>query len=79
MLAVQDKPAERIRIQLYYAFIGLVPTKAFDIVLDQKNKTVVVQSDLDCKYTTFEKTLLPVSLFFTMFNQLTEYRGAVDG
>ena len=63
-----DKPAERIRIQLFFAFIGLVPTKGLDIVLDQKQKVVTIQSELDCKYTTFQKSLLPVSLFFTMFN-----------
>ena len=55
--------------------MGLNPTKGFDIVLDQKKKVVVVQSETDCKYTRFERTLLPVSLFFKMFDTLTEYRG----
>ena len=63
-----DKPAERVRIQFFYAFMGLVPTKGFDIVLDQKKKLVAVQSDQDCRYHKFEKSLLPVSLFFGMFN-----------
>lgn len=70
-----DKANERVRIQFYYAFMGLVPTKGFDIVLDQKRKLVAVQSDEDCRYHQFSKTLLPISLFFGMFNQLTDYHG----
>lgn len=63
-----DKPSQRMRIQFFYAFMGLVPTKGFDIVLDQKKKIVAVQTDEDCRYHQFEKTLLPVSMFFGMFN-----------
>lgn len=50
-------------------------SKGFDLTLDEENKTVVVQSDEDCKKTTFHDSLLPVNLFFKMFNQLTDYKG----
>lgn len=78
-LLYYDKQAERIRIQFFYSLLGLEATKGFDLVLDQKKKLVAVQSETDCKYTSFHNTLMPVSLFFTMFNTLTEYRGIEEG
>jgi len=68
-----DKPKQKLRIQLFYSILGLDRTKGFDLVLDETNKTVAVQSDEDCKKTTFHDSLLPVNLFFQMFNQLTDY------
>ena len=36
---------------------------------------ITVQSDDDCKQTSFIQSLMPVSLFFQMFNALTNYHG----
>jgi len=78
-LMYYDKSMERLRIQFLYSFVGLDPTKGFDIVMDQKKKVVAVQSDNDCKFTQFDKSIISVSLFFKMFNTLTEYRGLDNG
>jgi len=55
--------------------MGLDSSKGFDLVLDEKNQTVAVQSDKECKKTDFMQSLLPINLFFNMFNQLTDYYG----
>lgn len=39
---MQDKEQERIRLQLYFAFMGLPPNKGLDIVLDQKKQVVTI-------------------------------------
>ena len=62
-------------MQVYYSFLGLDPTKGLDIVLDEEEKTVAVQSEDDCKKTHFTDSLLPIQLFFQMFETLTEYHG----
>lgn len=48
-----------------------------DLVLDEGNKVVAIQSDGegDCKYTSFHESLAPIGLFFSMFNALTDYQG----
>jgi len=48
--------------------MGLDASKGFDLVLDETNSTVAVQSDDECKKTDFSDSLLPINLFFTMFN-----------
>ena len=76
---MQDSKAAKLRMQFYYSILGLEPTKGFDLVLDESKKMVAVQSDVDCKRTHFGNSLLPVSLFFSMFDALTQYRGIEDG
>lgn len=70
-----DKNGQKLRLQLFYSIMGLDSSKGFDLVLDEKNQTVAVQSDEECKKTDFMQSLLPLNLFFGMFNQLTDYRG----
>jgi len=48
--------------------MGLEPSKGFDIVMDEANKTIAVQNDHECKKTSFHNSLVPVNLFFAMFN-----------
>lgn len=55
--------------------MGLDNSKGFDLVLDEFNQTVAVQSEDECKKTDFMQSLLPINLFFGMFNQLTDYLG----
>ena len=55
--------------------LGLEPTKGLDLVLDEKNGVVAIQSEKECRKTKFGYSLVPVNLFFTMFNSLTEYEG----
>jgi hypothetical protein len=69
----------KIRLQLFYAILGLEPTKGLDVVFDESNKLVALQQENECKHTHFGDSLLPVRLFFSMFNQLTEYKGQKDG
>ena len=66
-------------MHFFYSIMGLSETKAVDIVLDQNNKVVYVQSEIDCRKASFERSLMPVSLFFTMFDTLTEYEGIDNG
>jgi hypothetical protein len=66
-------------MRFYYSILGLNPTKGFDVVIDQSDELVAVQSDVDCKKTHFSKSLLPVHLFFSMFDSLTEYKGLDEG
>ena len=40
-----------MRLQTYYSILGLEPTKAVDLVLDEKINQVAIQSDVDCKKT----------------------------
>jgi len=70
-----DKTSKKIRMQLFYSVLGLEPTKGLDIVLDEGNGLIAIQSENDCKKTNFTDSLLPVNLFFSMFDQLTEYEG----
>ena len=63
---------------MYYSIMGLEPTKGMDIVLDEKNKYVAIQTNNDCAKTKFENSLFSVNLFFTMFNTLTDYEGVGD-
>lgn len=58
--------------------MGLDASKGFDLVLDETNQTVAVQTDEECKKTDFSDGLLPVNLFFAMFNQLTDYEGVTS-
>uniref|UniRef100_A0A7S3CLT1 Uncharacterized protein n=1 Tax=Strombidium rassoulzadegani TaxID=1082188 RepID=A0A7S3CLT1_9SPIT len=74
-----DKKAQKIRIQIFYSVLGLDSTKGLDIVFDEQNRTVALQTDKECRKTDFGESLLSVDLFFSMFNQLTEYTGHVDG
>ena len=64
-----------MRLQTYYSILGLEPTKAVDLVLDEKINQVAIQSDVDCKKTQFHESLMPITLFFSMFNSLTDYYG----
>jgi len=73
-----DNKAKKLRMQIYYSILGLDKTKGFDIVLDEADKMVAVQTDSDCKKTQFTDSLLPVQLFFQMFESLTEYLGTDD-
>jgi hypothetical protein len=70
-----DKQTQKLRLQLFYSVMGLDSSKGFDLVLDEKNQTVAVQSEQECKKTDFMQSLLPINLFFNMFNQLTDYYG----
>lgn len=58
--------------------MGLDSSKGFDLVLDEYNQTVAVQTEEECKKTDFMQSLLPINLFFGMFNQLTDYIGVDD-
>lgn len=64
-----------MRLQTYYSILGLEPTKAVDLVIDEKNNRVAIQSETDCKKTQFHESLMPITLFFSMFNSLTDYYG----
>jgi hypothetical protein len=69
-----DKKNKKMRTQLFYSIMGLEPTKGMDIVLDEKNGIVVIQTNNDCAKAEFT-SLLSVNLFFSMFNSLTDYEG----
>ena len=60
---------------MFYSVLGLAPSKGLDIVLDEEDKMVSVQTDDDCKKTFFSDSLMPIQLFFQMFETLTEYHG----
>jgi len=49
-----DLLSKRMRIQMYYSVMGLEPSKGFDLIMDEKNKTVAVQSESECKKTDFD-------------------------
>lgn len=70
-----DQKQLKIRSQIFYSILGLEPTKVLDLVLDEKQGIVAVQTDNDCRKTNFSNSLLPVHLFFTLFNTLTDYEG----
>ena len=55
--------------------MGLEPTKILDIVLDEQNEFIAIQTDNDCRKTNFKNTLFSVNIFFSMFNTLTDYEG----
>jgi len=46
-----------------------------DLVLDEGNELIAIQTENDCRKTKFSNSLLPVNLFFSMFNSLTDYEG----
>lgn len=66
-------------MQLFYSILGLDPNKGLDIVMDERQQIFSVQTDNDCKKNNFEESLLPVQLFFKMFDSLTNYRGMEEG
>lgn len=70
-----DSVSRRLRTQLFYSIMGLDSTKVFDLVIDEKNEIVAVQTDHDCTKTKFKNRLFSVNLFFSMFNSLTDYEG----
>lgn len=43
----------KIRLQIYYAILGLEPSKGIDITIDEKNRMIAIRTDVDCKYTKF--------------------------
>lgn len=55
--------------------MGLEPTKGLDLVIDEENELIAIQTDNDCRKTPFKNSLLPVNLFFSMFSSLTDYEG----
>ena len=55
-----DKESQRLRMQLFYSILGLEPNKGADIIMDEKNQNINLQSDNDCKKTSFHESLLPV-------------------
>ena len=62
-------------MQMFYSVLGLDPNRGMDIIMDEKNQNIALQSDNDCKKTGFHDSLLPIHLFFTMFDTLTDYKG----
>ena len=60
---------------MYYSILGLEATKALDLVLDEKNEIIVIQTDKDCRKTKFKDSLMVINLFFSMFDTLTDYEG----
>lgn len=70
-----DKKNKKIRTQLYYSVMGLEATKGMDMVIDEKNEIVAIQTLNDCVKTKFKNSLLPVNIFFSMFNTFTDYEG----
>ena len=74
-----DKDSKKLRLQLLYSIMGLEATKGLDLILDEKNKKVAVQSEEDCKQTSFHESLLPIQMFFSMFDTLTDYKGVENG
>jgi hypothetical protein len=70
-----DSVSRRFRTQIFYSIMGLDSTKVFDLVIDEKNELVAVQTDNDCTKTKFKNKLFSVNLFFSMFNSLTDYEG----
>ena len=57
--------------------MGLEPAKLIDLVLDEANKQVAIQTDTqgDCKFTHFHESIAILDMFFSMFNSLTDYKG----
>lgn len=70
-----DKNAKKIRTQVFYSILGLKPTKGIDVVIDERAGILAVQNDNECRKTNFTHSLLPVNVFFSMFNSLTHYEG----
>ena len=66
-------------MQMFYSVLGLDPNRGMDIIMDEKNQNIALQSDNDCKKTGFHDSLLPIHLFFTMFDTLTDYKGVENG
>ena len=64
-----------MRIQLFYSILGLDSTKAFDIVIDEKQETVAIRQERDCKRTEFNKSIRAISYFFYLFDNFVEYQG----
>lgn len=70
-----DQTNKKIRTQIFYSLLGLSPTKVLDIVLDEQAELIAIQHEDDCRKTNFSNSLLPINLFFTMFDSLTDYEG----
>ena len=60
---------------MYYSVMGLEATKGIDVVLDEKNEYIAIQTDNDCTKAKLKNSLFSVNIFFTMFNTLTDYMG----
>jgi hypothetical protein len=58
-IAYFDKDSKKLRIQLFYSVLGLEPNKGVDVVMDEINQKIVLQSENDCKKTSFHESLLP--------------------
>lgn len=76
-----DKPSGRIRLQFFYSFMGLEPTKGLDMVLELLQDLIAVQTDGECKYTTIiNRPVIPVNDYIQLFNFFTDYLGTqVEG
>ena len=59
-----DKESSRLRMQMFYSVLGLDPNRGLDIIMDEKNERIALQSESDCKKTSFHESLLPIKLFF---------------
>ena len=50
-------------------------TKVLDLVLDEENEMIAIQTDHDCRKTKYTNSLFSVNIFFQMFNMFTDYEG----
>jgi hypothetical protein len=73
-----DSATKKIRTQIFYSVFNMEPTKIMDIVLDEANEIMAIQTDNDCRKTKFKNSLFPVNLFFSLFNTFTDYEGIND-
>ena len=74
-----DKEAKKLRIQIFYSILGLEPSKAIDIIIDENEKQIALKTDVDCKKTEFKQSLSAISLFFSLWNAFTDYEGTENG
>jgi hypothetical protein len=74
-----DKEAKKLRIQIFYSILGLEPSKAIDIIIDENEKQIALKTDVDCKKTEFKQSLSAISLFFSLWNAFTDYEGTDNG
>jgi len=64
-----------LRVQIFYSILGLEPSKALDVIIDENQKRVALRTDVDCKQTNFKHSLTAVSMFFGLWNAFTDYEG----
>ena len=69
---------QKLRLQFYFSILGLDSSKGYDVFLDGLKQVVALQTDNDCKKTTFPHSLLPIGMLFNHFEYLTEYQGIED-